>query len=164
MTTTWSTRELRREQGDRESARRYLLQSEELGKQGGISENRHRWYVAMARLEEDRGDPNGALDLLDEAERLYVRSPDPDVRPIAALRARVWIRQGRLAGALDWVREQDLSVDDNLSYLREFEHVTLARVLIARSGSGREDTSIQRAMMLLDRLLQAAEEGGKDRE
>ena len=54
-------------------------------------------------------------------------APDPEVRPVAALKARVWIAQGRLAEALDWARERGLSVDDDLSYLREFEHITLAR-------------------------------------
>ena len=57
----------------------------------------------------------------------------PDVRPVPALRARVWVAQGRLADALGWARERGLSAEDDLSYLREFEHVTLARVLLARS-------------------------------
>jgi LuxR family maltose regulon positive regulatory protein len=65
-----------------------------------------------------------------------------------------------LTKALEWVREQGLSGDDVLSYLREFEHITLARVLIARYRSNREDASICEAMrLLLERLLNAAEEG-----
>jgi LuxR family maltose regulon positive regulatory protein len=66
-----------------------------------------------------------------------------------------------LAEALDWVRERALSVDDDLSYLREFEHVTLARVLIARYKSDRVERSVHEAMGLLERLLKAAEEGGR---
>ena len=111
-------------------------------------------------MKEAQGDLAGALALLDEAERLYVRNPLPD-RPVAALKARVWIRQGRLTEALAWVREQGLSPDDDLSYLREFEHLTLARVLIARYRSDRVDGSIHEALGLLARLLQAAEEGGR---
>jgi LuxR family transcriptional regulator, maltose regulon positive regulatory protein len=72
------------------------------------------------------------MDLLDEAERLHVRGVVPDVRPIAALKARGWVAHGRLAEALDWAREQGLSVGGGLHYLGEFEHITLARVLIAR--------------------------------
>ena len=45
---------------------------------------------------------------------------------------RVWVRQGKLGEALGWVRERGLSVDDNLSYLSEFEHITLARMLLAK--------------------------------
>jgi LuxR family transcriptional regulator, maltose regulon positive regulatory protein len=151
--------ELRYEHGDLESAGRYLERSRELSEHGGISEHRHRWYVAMARVKEARGDPGGALDLLDEAERLYIRSPGPDVRPIAAVKTRVWVRQGRLAEALGWVRERGLSVDDDLGYLREFEHITLARLLIARCKRERAENSFREAVALLERLRNAAEEG-----
>ena len=83
------------------------------------------------------------------------------MRPIAALKTRVWVAQGRLAEALGWARERGLSVDDDLSYLREFEHITLARVLMARYKSDRVERSIHEAMGLLERLLKAAEEGGR---
>jgi LuxR family maltose regulon positive regulatory protein len=77
------------------------------------------------------------------------------------MKARIWVAQGKLTKALEWVREQGLSVDDAPSYLREFEHVTLARVLIARYKSDRETGSIHEAIGLLERLLHAAEEGGR---
>ena len=73
--------------------------------------------------------------------------------------SRVWVAQGNVGEALDWVRERGLSVSDEPSYLREFEHITLARVLLARSTSNRTDRSIHEAVGLLERLLQAAEEG-----
>jgi LuxR family maltose regulon positive regulatory protein len=75
------------------------------------------------------------------------------------LKTRIRIAQGKIAEALDWVLARDLSVDDELSYLREFEHITLARVLIARYKNDPVDGSIHEAMGLLERLLQAAEEG-----
>ena len=151
--------ELYRERDDLEAATRQLLRSKELGEHAGMPENQHRWYVAMARIKEAQGDLDGSLDLLDEAERLYVRGPNPDVRPIAALKTRIWVAQGRLAECLGWVRERGLSFDDDLSYLREFEHVTLARVLMARYKSDLEERSIHEAVGLLERLLKAAEEG-----
>ena len=151
--------ELHRERDDLEAATELLMRSQELGEHFGLPETRYRWYVAMARIKEAQGDLDGALELLEEAERQYVESPDPDVRPIAALRARVWIRQGRLTEALSWAREQGLSVRDDLSYLREFEHITLARVLLAEYKRERVERSIHRSMGLLERLLQAAEDG-----
>ena len=151
--------ELHREHDDLEAATQHLLTSKELGEHAGLPEHQHRWYVAMARVKEAQGDLDGALDLLDEAERLYIRGPDPDVRPVAALKTQVWVAQGRLIEALGWARERGPSVDDDLSYLREFEHLTLARVLIARYKSDRTDRSIHEAVGLLERLLQAAEEG-----
>jgi LuxR family transcriptional regulator, maltose regulon positive regulatory protein len=153
--------ELHRERGDLEAAKQHLLRSKELGEHFGLPETRYRWYVAMARVKEAQGDLDGALDLLDEAERQYVESPDPDVRPVAALKTRVWVAQGRLGEALGWAREQGLSAHDDLSYLREFEHITLARVLLARYQSDREERYIHEAMGLLERLLKAAEEGGR---
>ena len=152
--------ELLCEQGDLEAAAQHLLTARKLGEQAALTGWPHRLCVAQARMKEAQGDLAGALALLDEAERLYVRNPLPD-RPVAALKARVWIRQGRLTEALAWVREQGLSPDDDLSYLREFEHLTLARVLIARYRSDRVDGSIHEALGLLARLLQAAEEGGR---
>src|SRR5439155_23122719 len=133
--------------------------SKELGVLAGLRQNPYRWRVAMARIQGAQGDLDGALDLLHEAERLYVSGFFPHVRPVAALVTRVWAAQGRLDEALDWVREQGLSVADDLSYLREFEHITLARVLLARSKSDRAERSILEAVGLLERLLQAAEEG-----
>ncbi len=150
---------LRREQGDLDAATQHLLRSEELGEQAASPDWPYRRCVAQARIKEAQGDLDGALDLLHEAERLYIRGPVPDVRPVAALKTRVWVAQGRLTEALGWARERGLSVDDDLSYLREFEHVTLARVLIARYKSDRTDRSIHAAVGLLERLLQAAEEG-----
>lgn len=153
--------ELHCERGDLEAATELLMRSKELGEHFGLPETRYRWHVAMARIKEAEGDLDGALELLEEAERQYVESPDPDVRPIAALRARVWIRQGRLTEVSSWAREQGLSAHDEPSYLREFEHVTLARALVARYESVRGESSMREAMWLLERLLQAAREGGR---
>ncbi len=148
------------EQGDLEAAAQHLLTAQQLGKQSAQTGWPHRLCMAKARLKEAQGDLAGALVLLDEAERKYVRNPLPD-RPIAALRARTLARQGRLGEAMSWMREQDLSPDDNLSYLREFEHLTLARVLIARYQADRAEGDLQAALGLLERLSHAAEEGGR---
>ena len=117
------------ERGDLRAATQHLLTCQELGEHTGLSQHRYRWRVAMARVAQAEGNLAGAVDLLNEAERCYVSDFFPNVRPVPALRARVWIRQGRFDEALRWVREQDLSVDDDRRYLREFEHITLARVL-----------------------------------
>jgi LuxR family maltose regulon positive regulatory protein len=66
-----------------------------------------------------------------------------------------------LTEAFRWAHERSLSVDDDLSYLREFEHITLARMLIAWYKSDRLDDFIREAAELLERLLKAAEEGGR---
>jgi LuxR family maltose regulon positive regulatory protein len=151
-----------RERNDLDDAARHLQASRELGEQAGLPQNRYRWRVAMAGIREAEGDLDGAVDLLNDAQRAYVSDFSPEVRPIPALRARVWIRQGRLGEALGWVRERGLSVDEDLTYLREFEHHTLARVLLARYTTEHAEGSLQDATRLLERQLRAAEEGKRN--
>ena len=112
-------------------------------------------------MKEAQGDLNGALILLDEAERVHIRGPLPDVRPVTAMRVRIWLKQGKLADAKRWASEQRLSVDDDLSFIREFEYITLARVLIATGKSDRMAGLLDDATRLLGRLLQEAETGGR---
>jgi LuxR family maltose regulon positive regulatory protein len=150
---------LHRERNDLEGARQLLQQSEELGEGNGLPQNRYRWRVAMARLREAEGDLGEAVSLLDEAARLYEGDFLPDVRPVPAQRARMWIRQGRTQDALGWARDRRVSAEDEPSYLREYEHVTLARALLARSETGRAERTLDEATGLLERLLEAAEGG-----
>jgi LuxR family maltose regulon positive regulatory protein len=152
--------ELLCEQGDLEQAAQHLSTAQQLGELSALTGWPHRLGVAQARLKEAQGDLSGALELLDKAERQYVRNPLPD-QPIAAMKARLWVRQGQLSEATAWAREQNLSPDDELSYLREYDHLTLARVLIARYRNDRDEGSIRDARRLLDRLLKAAEDGGR---
>ena len=148
------------ERDDLESAFRYLSRSEELVGQAGLSGMRHRLCVAQARLKQIQGDLDGALDLISEAERLYVRYPLPVLRPFAAMKARIWIAQGRRAEALGWARERGLTVKDEPSYLREYEHLTLVRIFLARHEND-SDESVRAAAGLLERLRKAAEEDAR---
>jgi LuxR family maltose regulon positive regulatory protein len=155
---------LYREHNDLDVATQHLLKSKDLGEYNGFPQNRYRWCVAMARTREAEGDLDGALDLLHEAERAYVRDFFPNVHPVAAMKSRVWVMQGRLGEAKGWARQQGLSAQDSLSYLRDFEHITLARLLLAQYRSDHDDHAerfLLEAMELLRRLLNAAEEGGR---
>jgi LuxR family maltose regulon positive regulatory protein len=147
------------ERDDLDGALRHLLTSRELGEHAGLPQNRYRWRVAMARIRAAEGDPGAALGLLDEAQRLYVGDFSPEVRPVAALRARLWVAQGRWAEALSWARQRGLDAEDELSYLREFEHIALVRALVARYADEGDKRSIDEAARLLERLLPAAEQG-----
>ena len=151
--------QIHREQGDLETAAQDLIKGKKLGEQVALPDWQYRWCTAQAQLKISLGDLDDALDLLDEAERFYVRTPVPEVHPIAALKAQVWVKQGRLTEALNWARERSLTVDDDLSYLHEFEYITLARILVAQYKHKQTDNSIQNALRLLERLLNAAETG-----
>lgn len=153
--------ELYVEQNDLDAATELRLRSEELGEQKASPIWQYRLCLARARIKQAEGDLEGALDLLNEADRRYVRTPVPDIQPVGAMKARAWIMQGRLTEALAWVHEQGLSAADDLSFLHEFEHITLARVLIARHKNGVEG-AMHEAVGLLERLLEAAEVGGRN--
>ncbi len=145
------------EMGEYSAAAEYLQKAGELGEHTTLVDWPYRWRIAQARLRESRGELEAALFLLDEAGRVYVKTPIPDTRPIAALKANVYLKQSRLAKAQDWVRVRGLTADDEISYLNEFEHLILARVLIAEYQSSRIDGSLIQAIGLLERLLKAAE-------
>lgn len=151
--------DLFRERGDLEKAERQVQKSEELGEQVALPDWPYRWRLAKARLREAQGDLNGAFRLLGEAERFYYRGPIPNSYPVAALKARLQIKQGKLREARAWARENGLSTENKLAYLREFEHITFARLLIAEYKNDPVNQSIQKTIAFLERLLKAAEEG-----
>jgi ATP/maltotriose-dependent transcriptional regulator MalT len=153
--------DLYREVNDFESAEEYLSKAKVFGEKSQVPRWRYRWCLAKARLKESQGDLDAAFNLLEEAEANYRRGPMPDVRPTAALKMCIWIKQDRLNEALSWVKEQGLSPEDDLSFLREFDHVTLARVLLAQYIKDPKNESIQDAMNLLERLLEEANNGNR---
>jgi len=149
--------QLRREGNDLEGARQHLVTAKDLGDHAGFGQNPYRWRVAMAQLEQAEGSFASALGLLDEAERVHNTDFSPDVRPVPAVRARVLLAQGRIGEAQRWASERHLAVDDELTYLLEYEHVTLARILLADAKA--TGGSAHEVRQLLQRLLAAARQG-----
>ena len=150
-----------REWGDLQTARGNLQKSEQLSKQASLTDRPHRLCIAMARMKKTEGDFDGALDLLAEAAQRYTPDRLPDIRPIVAMKAEVWTTQGRLAEAQAWARQQNLSYDDDLIYLHEFEYMILARLLIAQYKHAPDKDTICQALDLLERLLDLAEGEGR---
>ena len=153
--------ELHCERGELDDARTHLERSRELGEHLGLPQHRYRWRVAMARVHQSEGDLDTAMRLLEEAERVYHGDFSPNVRPVPALRARLHLVRDEVAEAQAWAHEHRLSDDDELSYLREYEHVTLARVRLAQFAQTAAPGTLAAAELLLERLLQAAGEGGR---
>ncbi len=143
--------EVLREMGDLDAAHTHLQTARELG--DGVLENRYRWNTAMAGLLLDRGDLDGAVAMLDQAEPRYLPGYFPDVRPIASARARLWISQGRLDDAWAWARDRGVGPTDPARYLAEYDQLTLARLLIAEGDP--------QSLDLLDRVLDDAHRAGR---
>jgi LuxR family maltose regulon positive regulatory protein len=149
------------ERNDLDTATAHLTYSQALGERAGLPQNPYRWRVAMARLKEAQGDLPAALALLDEAHHVYTGDFSPDVRPVPAMHARLLAAHGQVDEALAWAAGRGLSVDDDLTYRREYEHVSLARILLARRATGGAGNDLRAVLSLLPRLLAAAEAGGR---
>ena len=147
--------------GDIESANRELQEAAALGELASMSEGRYRWFLAMGRVADAAGDPQEAITLLDQAQQLYRPGFFPGVRPIPAVKARVWISRGNLSQATDWAQDRGVSAKDDASYLNEFDHLTLVRLLIAQHRSGQDTGTLDQVVGLLNRLADAAESSGR---
>ena len=147
--------------GDLETAKRHLETAAAFVERASMTESRYRWFVAMGRVTDAAGNPQEAIALLDQAEQLYRPGFFPDVRPIAALKARVRIAHGELSEAADWARERGVSATGDVSYLGEFDHLTFVRLLIAQHRAGEGPGTIDQARRLLDRLHELAETAGR---
>jgi LuxR family maltose regulon positive regulatory protein len=159
--------ELDRELDDLTSAEAHLETARVLGERGSITENRHRWPVAMAQVRAARGDYETAMRLLEEAAALYRHGFYPDFRPIEAMKARFQISTGDLDSATSWARERGLGADDDPDYLHEYELLTLARLLLAQSRAGQrpdrmgDTASLTAVHALLERLHDASSDTGR---
>ena len=140
------------EMGEDEHAASHLQKSFELGRQTPIVDWAYRKNLAQAHLKEYEGDYDAALEALDEAQRFYVRTPIPNLRPVAAMKARVYLKQGQLINAQTWARKSGLSLRDAPDYLHEFERVTLARITLAEVNVNFSDVlnSLERHLKLAE--------------
>ncbi|MBW0089252.1 tetratricopeptide repeat protein [Pseudonocardia sp. KRD-184] len=143
------------EQGELDAAEEHLEAAGELGDRASLRENRHRRHTATAALLRARGDLDGAVLALDRAEALFLPGYFPDVRPIAATRARVRIAQGRSIDARTWADERGVAPTDPPTYLAEHDQLTLARLLVAEGDP-------RRALDLLDRVVDSAQAADRE--
>jgi len=148
---------IRCEQGDLKAARWHLKQSAEQSEQAGTLGREHLQEVATATLAWAAGDLAAAQTHLDRAAAIHQRGRMAEYAPIDAIRCRLWLAQGELAQAQAWATQhkQLLSTDD-LSFMREYEHLTLVRLTIALYRRDRTPDLLQDASSLLNRLLQKA--------
>ena len=149
------------ERNELDTARDLLQRVDSIGEQLGMPKTPFRRRVALARIRAAEGSVAEAIRLLDEAERVYKADFAPDVRPIPALRARVRLASREVGEASHWADEQGLSADDDPSYVRLFDHVTFALVLLAKHERDPDPRFLEEAKRLLARLLPAAGEGAR---
>jgi LuxR family maltose regulon positive regulatory protein len=111
--------------------------------------------ATLAQIRQAHGDAAAAAAAMDEARQAGV---SPQVvallNPVPSLWAGLKLAHGDLAAVAAWAAERGLGPDDEPSYIREPEHLALARVLLA------QDLPSQ-ATALLQRLLDLAAGQGR---
>jgi len=141
------------ERNQLDDALQHLSEARELGQQERWFRERER--VVLAWIHQAMGEADSALATMNQACRLQA---SPEVSslwyPAASERARLFLAQGQPGEAERWTQERGLTANDEVSYVRERDHLVLARVLLARSEPGR-------ALRLLERLDALAERQGR---
>jgi LuxR family maltose regulon positive regulatory protein len=150
------------QRGDLGRGRESLAAARALGDARGLPAYAYRSRATAAMLAEAEGDIAGALELVAEAQQVYLGDFSPNVRPLHATAARLQIRLGDLDAAERWAHDHDVTAEQELTYLHEYEHVTLAEALLARYHLADDRAALVAADSLLQRLLDAAAAGGRD--
>jgi LuxR family maltose regulon positive regulatory protein len=112
--------------------------------------------LCLVRVLFSSGDKTGAEEVIKSMENTAREYDMPlwTLLQLSAWQVRIWLAQGKLEAASQWVGERELDPDGVLTYLHEAEYIVFARILIAQ---GRLDE----ATTLLQRLLEVAEAGGR---
>jgi len=113
-------------------------------------------YLCLMRVLYSMGNMADAEEILLKLENIF-RQSDISIKiasMIAAWQARIWLAQGKLEAASQWVVKRGLEVEGELQFAHEGETIVLTRILIAQ---GRLDEAIG----LLDRLIKEGEAGDR---
>jgi LuxR family maltose regulon positive regulatory protein len=157
--------DIHREWNDLDAAERYLRRAVDLvsGDLTVDADTVTHSYLSLARVQQARGRGADARATLEEFVNL---ARQRDFFPLLVTRAkaaqtRLALMQNDLPAAVRWAEASGLSIDDEPRYPREAEYLALARVLITRKRSDAEGPYRYDTLRLLDRLLGAAEGGGR---
>jgi LuxR family maltose regulon positive regulatory protein len=153
--------ELDVEVGRLDAARDHLEAASARADRAPVTESHFRLFVAKALVAAASGEHAAATGHLDRAEELHRPGFFPDVRPIPALRARLQLARGDLVAAGHWARESEVSPTDPPVFLREYDHLTLVRLLLARHRAHLDTDAPLQAIGLLERLRDAATASGR---
>ena len=141
------------EWNDLGAAERHLLEGLELLSESGISESFGSGHAVLAQIRQALSDEEGARSAALQAVQIAQRDNVPRLAGLTlAYQARVWLAQGQVDLAARWA--DDYRQQGETEYLREFEDLTLARVLLAQGNPAD-------ALARLDERLAGARAAGR---
>jgi len=147
---------------DLETAEHYLLRGLELCKRVGYFMDQVVGYTTVARVKLAQGDLAGAHVACQDAQRLSLMMKGYlyAQRWVEDCQLRLWRAQGNIDAIARWVEVCGLAIEDDLSFMRDIEHIILARALIALGRERSDRSSIVQATALLVRLRAMTETAG----
>lgn len=149
------------EWNDLETAEQHIhTGSKELSK-SLIGFDAYRLKVVLAQVRVAAGHYDDAISLLADANKDFKSGTAPNIIPPELMKARFLLRQGRLDEALDGIQKRGLSTEDVLHFSDEFDHITLARVKLAKYRQQPDDQGLKGLLGFLERLRDAARDEGR---
>jgi LuxR family maltose regulon positive regulatory protein len=140
------------EWNDLDAAQENTQQAIDLCQQWGHFVNLAASLVLLARLEQARGDLDGAQRAIHRAEELtHMHALALRAESwVTGFRVRLWLAQGNLEAAMRWAEESNKTSADGFSYLREAEYFAIGNVFL--------ETEKYDQVLKLTQLLQNAGE------
>ena len=150
-----------------ETAAKYLVEGIDLCAQVGYILDQIVGQTNLAQVRMAYADWDAAYAACRKAEQLSqkMRGYLYALRWAEDCRVRLWLTQcptepDCLRQASQWASTSGLGIDDELNFLHDLAHITLARVLVARGRADPDGQHLDDAHHLLARLLETAESAG----
>ena len=156
------------EWNDLDGAMRNAAKGVELSETGGSVDTIEDGYINLAQIYQAQSDVDKAFEMIREAEQLARRYNHGHWMAVAAeIRTRLWVGQGNKTAASRLAHDLSPGLhpgsNQGHDYTREFEHIALARVLIAQASSrgSIQGSETDKALRILTPLLEVAETAGR---
>ena len=122
-------------------------------------------YITLARICLAQSDLEGASDAIRKAKKIREMGNIFRVTQtkLETCQVQMWLKQGSLSDASDWADEIEARLNDfdqgkDFDFVNEMEFIGLARVWIAMGIKGKNKSDLNKAIHLLSRLANCAQE------
>lgn len=144
------------ERNELEKAKRFINKGIALSQAGGINDDLRYAYLFLAHYQQALADNDAALAAWQQADYILRGTSIPRLTSLsAAHRVRLDLAQGKHIQVFQWAqRYQEQKDNHTVEYQRDFEELTLARVLA-------ETKEFSAALTILDTILASSQASGR---